>query len=419
MSAIKFSVNAKDDAARTGVLTTPHGKVRTPAFIPVGTQATVKTVDPDDLKGLSAEIVLANTYHLYLRPGSALIKKTGGLHPFMNWDGPILTDSGGFQVFSLGWGLEHGVSKISNIFPDDSPSLRRSSGGQGTADPSAEAAAQPSRRLMKVDDDGVTFASHLDGTRHRLTAEVSIKTQQDLGADIILALDECTSPLHDEEYTRQALARSHRWAERSKQAWTNRKRQALFGIVQGGAYQDLREESARFIDGLDLPGYAIGGSLGKTKRDMHRILEWVNPLLKADKPRHLLGIGEVEDIFNGVARGVDLFDCAAPTRMARNGTVLIRPESGGTLKNRFRLNVAAGKFKDDVGPIDPKCDCRACVGYSRAYLRHLFAAHEPLGARLATIHNLRFMMRLMEDIRSAIEKGGLRRLAKRWGVGLQ
>ncbi|MSU76025.1 tRNA guanosine(34) transglycosylase Tgt [Patescibacteria group bacterium] len=403
MSAIKFSVTSKSGKARTGLLTTPHGKVRTPAFIPVGTQATVKTVDPDDLKTLGAEIVLANTYHLYLRPGTALIKKTGGLHNFMNWDGPILTDSGGFQVFSLGWGLEHGVSKISNIFPDEDEVDRR------TQKP----------RLMKVDEEGVTFASHLDGTKHRLTAEVSIKAQQDLGADIILAFDECTSPLHDEEYTREALARSHAWAARSKKAWTNRKQQALFGIVQGGAYQSLREESAQFINDLDVPGYAIGGSLGKTKKDMHQILGWVNPLLDSNKPRHLLGIGEVEDIFNGVARGVDLFDCAAPTRMARNGTVLIRPESGGDLKNRFRLNVAAAKFKNDMKPIDASCDCVACQNYSRAYLRHLFAAHEPLGPRLATIHNLRFMMKLMEEVREAISTGNLSRLAKRWGVGLQ
>ena len=403
MSAIKFSVTSKSGKARTGLLTTPHGKVRTPAFIPVGTQATVKTVDPDDLKTLGAEIVLANTYHLYLRPGTALIKKTGGLHNFMNWDGPILTDSGGFQVFSLGWGLEHGVSKISNIFPDEDEVDRR------TQKP----------RLMKVDEEGVTFASHLDGTKHRLTAEVSIKAQQDLGADIILAFDECTSPLHDEEYTREALARSHAWAARSKKAWTNRKQQALFGIVQGGAYQSLREESAQFINDLDVPGYAIGGSLGKTKKDMHQILGWVNPLLDSNKPRHLLGIGEVEDIFNGVARGVDLFDCAVPTRMARNGTVLIRPESGGDLKNRFRLNVAAAKFKNDMKPIDASCDCVACQNYSRAYLRHLFAAHEPLGPRLATIHNLRFMMKLMEEVREAISTGNLSRLAKRWGVGLQ
>lgn len=400
MSAIKFSATAKDGAARRGVLTTPHGKFRTPAFIPVGTQATVKSLDTDDLRRVKAEIVLSNTYHLYLRPGTPLIKRLGGIHQFMDWNGPILTDSGGFQVFSLGWGLAHGVSKISNIFPDEDDRQRP--------------AEKP--RLMRVGDDGVTFASHLDGSRHRLTAEISIQAQQDLGADIILAFDECTSPLHDEEYTRQALERTHRWAERSLGAWTNRRRQALFGIVQGGAYRSLREESARFMDGLGFPGYAIGGSLGRTKRDMHRILDWVNPLLDPQKPRHLLGIGEVEDIFHGVRRGVDLFDCATPTRMARNGTVLIRPENGGTPKNRFRLSVRAARYRADTKPIDPSCDCPTCRNYSRAYLRHLFATKEMLGPRLATLHNVRFMTRLMEDIRAAISAGQLDQLAQDWSI---
>lgn len=400
MTALKFRVTATDGTARRGVLTTPHGSLRTPAFIPVGTQATVKSLDSDDLRRVKAEIVLSNTYHLYLRPGTPLIKRLGGIHRFMNWDGPVLTDSGGFQVFSLGWGLAHGVSKISNIFPDE--------------DDRARPAEKP--RLMKVDDEGVTFASHLDGSRHRLTAETSIKAQQDIGADIILTFDECTSPLHDERYTRRALERTHRWAERSRKAWTNRRRQALFGIVQGGAYRGLREESARFMDETGFPGYAIGGSLGRTKRDMHRILEWVNPLLDPAKPRHLLGIGEVEDLFHSVRRGIDLFDCAAPTRMARNGTVLIRPEAGGRPKNRFRLSVRAARYRADTKPIDPGCDCPACTGYSRAYLRHLFATGEMLGPRLATLHNVRFMTRLMEDIRRAISAKRLDRLARDWSI---
>lgn len=399
MSAIKFSVTAKDGAARRGVLTTPHGKLRTPAFIPVGTQATVKSLDSQDLRDVKAEIVLSNTYHLYLRPGTELIRKLGGLHQFMEWDGPILTDSGGFQVFSLGWGLAHGVSKISNIFPDEESRDR----------------PKGKTRLMRVGDHGVTFASHLDGSRHELTAEISIAAQQDLGADIILAFDECTSPLHDEAYTRQALQRTHTWAERSLNAWTNRKYQALFGIVQGGAYQGLREESARFIDAAGFSGYAIGGSLGRTKRDMHRILEWTNPLLDPRKPRHLLGIGEVEDLFHGVRRGVDLFDCAAPTRMARNGTVLIRPESGGHRRNRFRLSVRAARYREDTAVLDPACDCPTCAGgYTRAYIRHLFATGEMLGPRLATLHNVRFMTRLMEDIRQAIGQGKLDQLAREW-----
>lgn len=410
MSAIKFSVTATDGAARRGALTTPHGQLRTPAFIPVGTQATVKSLDTADLRRVKAEIVLANTYHLYLRPGTELIKQLGGLHRFMNWDGPILTDSGGFQVFSLGWGLAHGVSKISNIFPGEALAEAARSDNDR-----ARPALAGRARLMKVDDDGVTFASHLDGSRHRLTAEISIAAQQDLGADIILAFDECTSPLHDEAYTRQALERTHRWAERSLNAWTDRRRQALFGIVQGGAYRTLREDSARFIDGLGFPGCAIGGSLGRTTRDMHRILEWTNPLLDPGKPRHLLGIGEVADIFHGVRRGIDLFDCAAPTRMARNGTVLIRPEAGGRPRNRFRLSVRAARHRADAKPIDPACDCPACAGgYTRAYLRHLFATGEMLGPRLATLHNVRFMTRLMADIHAAIGAKRLDQLARTW-----
>ena len=403
MSAVKFSIEATAGTARAGRLKTPHGTIRTPAFIPVGTHATVKTLDVADLRAAGAQVVLANTYHLYLRPGAELVAAQGGLHGFMGWDGPIITDSGGFQVFSLGFGLEHGVSKISNIFPDEDEPGRR------TQKP----------KLMQVDDEGVSFASHLDGSRHRITAESSIATQQQLGADIILAFDECTSPLHDEAYTAAALARTHRWAERSLAAWTNRDQQALFGIVQGGAYRALREESARFIDGQGFPGYAIGGSLGKSKRDMHRILQWTLPLLDPHKARHLLGIGEVVDLFHGVQRGVDLFDCVAPTRMARNGTVYIGPAAGGRLRTDFRLNVSAAKVRADGGPIEPGCDCFTCQHHSRAYLRHLFNTGEALGLRLATIHNLRFIHRLMAEIRQAVVAGKLASLAKDWGVSLR
>lgn len=398
MAAINFSISATDGAARRGELRTPHGVIETPAFLPVGTQATVKTLDTADLRTAGAQVVLANTYHLYLRPGSDLVKKLGGLHDFMGWDGPIITDSGGFQVFSLGFGLEHGVSKISNIFPDEDRVNRRTQ--------------RP--KLMRVDEEGVSFTSHLDGSSHRLTPESSIKIQQDLGADIILAFDECTSPLHDREYTAAALDRTHRWAERCLEAWTTRRRQALFGIVQGGAWQELREDSARFIDGRPFPGMAIGGSLGKTKRDMHRILEWVTPLLAPEKPRHLLGIGEIEDLFESVARGVDLFDCVAPTRMARNGTLYLSPANGGAKRNRFRLNVNTAKYRSDASPPDPGCDCPTCQNHSRAYLRHLFVTGEALGPRLGTIHNLHFIHRLLDDIRTAVADRKLARLAKDW-----
>lgn len=401
MSAVKFTINAQDGQARRGVLKTPHGNIQTPALTPVGTQGTVKTLDTGDLKGLDAQVVLANTYHLYLRPGSKLIRQLGGLHGFMNWDGPIITDSGGFQVFSLGFGLEHGVSKISSIFPDED---------RGSAVHTKKS------KLMKVDNDGVSFQSHLDGSSHRFTPENSIQIQQELGADIILAFDECTSPLHEHAYTKAALKRTHAWAERCLSAWTSRDEQALFGIVQGGAFRDLREESASFIDSRDFPGVAIGGSLGKSKRDMHAILDWTIPLLDDQKPRHLLGIGEVEDLFEGVRRGVDTFDCVAPTRMARNGTVYVSPRNGGRISNKFRLNIRAAKYRADSKPLDPGCTCPACQTHTRAYIRHLFNANELLGLRLATIHNLHFMLGLMGGMREAIESEQFEALAKDWLV---
>lgn len=395
-----FTLHATDGWARRGTIQTPHGSIETPAFIPVGTAATVKTLDVDDLKVIQAPAVLSNTYHLYLRPGTELVEKFGGLHGFMGWDGPTFTDSGGFQVFSLGFGLEHGVSKISSIFTDEDDESRRKS--------------KP--KLMKVDNDGVSFRSHLDGSSHRFTAESSIQLQQQIGADIILAFDECTSPLHDERYTARALQRTHAWAERSLEAWTNRQTQALYGIVQGGAYRNLREESAKFIGGLDFPGYAIGGSLGKNKQDMYSIMEWTVPHLDPARPRHLLGIGEIADLFTGVSRGMDTFDCVAPTRMARNGAVYITPKSGGTVANKFRLNISAAKYAQDEQPIDPHCECKVCQNHSRAYIRHLFNANEMLGMRLATIHNLHTMFTVMKLIREAIEAQRFNDLAKEWGV---
>lgn len=394
-----FTIDATDERARTGRIQTPHGVIETPAFIPVGTQATVKTLDVDDLKRLGAPAVLSNTYHLYLRPGAELVEKHGGLGKFMNWNGPTFTDSGGFQVFSLGFGLEHGVGKVANIFPDEDAS---------------EAPRKSSPKLMKVDEEGVSFRSHLDGSSHRFTAESSVKLQQQIGADIILAFDECTSPLHDEDYTARALERTHAWAERSYDAWTNRQTQALYGIVQGGAYRELRLHSAKYINDLDFPGVAIGGSLGKSKRDMYDILDWTLPLINDDKPRHLLGIGEISDLFAGVARGIDTFDCVAPTRMARNGGVYISPKNGGTPKNHFRINIPAAKFRDEAEPIDPDCDCYTCTHHSRAYVRHLFSASETLGPRLATIHNLHFILNLMKEIRAAITTASLSDLAEKW-----
>jgi queuine tRNA-ribosyltransferase len=338
--------------ARVGVLNTPHGEVITPVFAPVGTQATVKTMPPRELEELGASLVVANTYHLYLRPGPEIVAQMGGLHEFMGWDRPILTDSGGFQVFSM----EH---------------------------------------LREVDDDGITFRSHIDGSEHRLTPEKSIAVQEQLGADLVVALDVCPPYPSDHDYNRLALKRTHRWAERCLKAHT-RDDQMMMGVVQGGTYPDLRAESAEFLASLDFPGYAIGGlSVGEPKGMMHEMLEVNIPLLPEDKPRHLLGVGSPEDIFEGVWRGIDIFDCALPTRVARNGTFFTR---------EGRLNIRNARFKDDPSPVEEGCSCYTCRTFSRAYLRHLVIGREILGLHLATVHNLHFMVSLMGEIQDAIRQ---------------
>lgn len=404
-SGFGFQTLARDGAARLGRLTTPHGVVSTPAFVAVGTQATVKSVTPEAVASTGTELVFANTYHLYLRPGAETVAAHGGLHRFMNHHGPILTDSGGFQVFSLGASIEHGVGKVASIFPgEDQTAGRRKSTGQG---------------LVKVGEDGVEFKSHVDGSRHFFTPERSIQVQRALGADIILAFDECTSPLHDKAYTERSMGRTHRWARRSLAEFQGSDarhgyRQALYGIVQGGAFRQLREASAHEIAALPFDGVAIGGNLGSSHAEMHAVLDWTVPLLQEERPRHLLGIGDVAGVFEAVARGVDTFDCVMPTRNARTGTLLTlhADEDAGAMSGvktgvnaRFRLNVLNAAFADDLGPVERRCDCYTCANYSRAYLRHLFKAGEQLAQQLATIHNLRFMARLMEGIRAAIATG--------------
>ena len=352
LGGFHFDLQATDGRARAGVLQTPHGEVVTPIFMPVGTQATVKAGSPRDLDHLGATVVLANTYHLYLRPGDERIARLGGLHEFMGWDGPILTDSGGYQVFSLA-------------------------------------------RRRKINAGGVTFRSHIDGSEHRFTPEKVISIQENLGADFITCLDECAPPL-DHDYNVQALARTHAWAERCKAAKT-RPDQALFGIVQGGVFHDLREQSARFLTALDFPGYAIGGlSVGETKEQMHGVLELLDGLLPANRPRYLMGVGTPEDLVECVARGVDMFDCVMPTRLARNGGVLTRTG---------RLNLRNARFADDPGPIDPGCTCYTCTHFSRAYLRHLTQANEILGHHLLTLHNLHLMLTIARELREAILEG--------------
>ncbi len=348
----RYQLLKQDGEARLGVFTTPHGDIPLPAFAPVGTQATVKTLTPDELHMIGVDLILSNTYHLYLRPGADVIAELGGLHRFMGWDGPILTDSGGFQVFSLA-------------------------------------------HMRRVDPDGVTFRSHIDGSLHRFTPEVVIHTQELLGSDIIMPLDICPPP-DDREAVEEAVRLTNRWAVRAREAHT-RPDQALFGIVQGGIFPDLRREAAEFLVDLDFPGYAIGGlSVGETKEQMYATLEETIPHLPADRPRYLMGVGTPEDILEAVARGVDLFDCVLPTRVARNG---------GLLTHEGRINIRNARYARDPNPIEPGCTCYTCQRFSRAYLRHLFKAGEILGLRLATLHNLHFMQQLMQRIRKSIREG--------------
>jgi len=344
-----FQIVARQGKARAGVFHTPHGSFQTPIFAPVGTQATVKALTPRQLHEVGASLILSNTYHLYLRPGDALVAELGGLHQFMKWDGPILTDSGGFQVFSLA-------------------------------------------ENRKVNEDGVTFKSHIDGSTHVLTPEKAVAIQENLGGDIIMVFDECASP-YDRAYSEIAMRRTHDWAVRCLNAKT-RSDQALFGIVQGGVFPDLRRASAEFISGLDFPGIAIGGlSVGETKPEMHAMLEIVNRILPENKPRYLMGVGSPEDLVNGVMRGVDIFDCVLPTRLARHNAALTRTE---------RLNLVNAAYARDSRPVDENCACYTCQNFSRAYLRHLILAREMLAATLLSIHNIFTLIQLMGDIRQAI-----------------
>jgi queuine tRNA-ribosyltransferase len=348
-SSFSYAITSRDGRARVGVFQTPHGNLLTPLFAPVGTQATVKSVTPAQLEELNAGLILANTYHLYLRPGDEIIAQLGGLHAFMHWDRPILTDSGGFQVFSLA----------------DS---------------------------RKIDPEGVTFKSHIDGSTHQITPEKSIAIQENLGADIIMAFDECGSP-YDLNKNEAALERTHAWAERCVKAKT-RSDQALFGIIQGGIYPELRQRSAEYLSSLDLPGYAIGGlSVGETKKETLSMLELVDRNLPEDKPRYLMGVGSPEDLVTGVQRGVDIFDCVLPTRLARHHAAITRTG---------RLNIANARYSSEKLPIDESCSCYTCRNFSSAYLRHLVLAKEILGATLLTIHNLSILLSLMNDIRQAI-----------------
>ncbi len=382
ISKLKKKIDGK--LGRAGVISTAHGDIQTPAFVPVGTKATVKGITPEMLKDIGAQVVLANTYHLYLQPTDELVAKAGGLHTFMNWKGPMMTDSGGFQVFSLGAAFGKGISKILHPADVSHQIPERSSADEGVP------------RLATIGNDGVSFRSHIDGSNHYITPEKSIEIQHNLGADIIFAFDECTSPTEDRRYQEEALLRTHAWAKRSldrhNELKPNTKHHiALFGIVQGGRDEELRRTSAKAIGAMGFDGFGIGGSFEKD--DLHSAVQWCNEELPEDKPRHLLGIGEPEDLLLGVENGVDLFDCVAPTRNARTGTLYTK---------HGKINMLNTKYQSDFSPIEEGCGCYTCTHYTRAYVAHLFRAKEMLGGTLASIHNLYFITHLVADMRQAI-----------------
>lgn len=386
---MKFIIhqNDPDSRARLGTIDTGHGTIDTPAFVSVGTKATVKGLSPDMIRATGAQVVLANTYHLYLEPGTDIIGAAGGFGAFMDWHGPTMTDSGGFQVFSLGAAFGSSVSKVAKGDVQTDSSIDHMTGEPLSAH----------AKLATIDEEGVTFRSYLDGSEHRFTPERSMEIQWSLGADMIFAFDECTSPTAPHEYQRAAMDRTHRWADRCITRHNEldpENRQWLFGVVQGGRFQDLREESARELAAKDFDGFGIGGSFNK--EDLNTAVGWVTAVLPPEKPRHLLGIGEPDDVLAGIAEGIDLFDCVAPTRMARTGTLHTRDG---------RLNIMNAVHQNDFSKLQDDCPCELCTNHTRAYLAHLFRSKEMLGPVLASIHNLTFMQQMMADARAHLADG--------------
>lgn len=390
MSGFSYKVKTnlgQGTLARTGVIKTPHGEIKTPAFIVVGTKATVKAMTPEQVKSVHAQAVLANAYHLYLQPGHKLIEKAGGLGKFMNWDGPTFTDSGGFQVMSLGSGFKKVI------------------------DMSGEEAVAPKKeRLAHVEADGVRFKSHIDGSTHLFTPELSMQIQHGIGADIIFAFDELTSLVDPYTYQIEALSRTHKWAERCikemdklRKKHADRPYQALFGVLQGANYEDLRRETAKFLGGLDFDGYGIGGAIEKEK--IGEIVRWVNEELPENKPKHMLGISEPDDIFEAIENGVDTFDCVSPTRVGRNGAFYTY---------RGRMNIKGAKYRQDFTPLLDDCSCYTCTNYTRAYIHHLFKSNEILALTLMSLHNEHFIVKLVDDIRVSIEDGSFKKFKKAW-----
>ncbi len=387
-----YTIPHSHSKARLGVLTTPHGTINTPAFIFCATKASIKGVDPVQMKKEKTQIILSNTYHLMLQPGGEVVENSGGLHKFMGWDGPMLTDSGGYQIFSLGHG-----------------SVSQEIKGR------RQAQGEHRKSLVKITEDGAMFRSYTDGNKQLLTPERSIKIQKQLGADLIVVLDECTPYNVTKNYTRRSMEMSHRWAIRSLNEFnriTNGE-QRLYGIVQGGVYQDLRNEGIDFVNSTKFFGHAIGGSLGATKEQMYEIVGYTAARLSTDRPIHLLGIGGIRDIFSGVKHGIDTFDCVHPTRLARHGGALVK---GGSDTGREHINLRNSKYKLDKEPIEPGCDCSTCSSYSRSYLHHLLKAQELLALSLITVHNVRFMNRCLEAIREGIANCNLDEVEKEWVV---
>ena len=394
---ITFEILKKQQGTlgRAGVIHTPHGDIETPAFVVVGTKGTVKSIKPDDMRDyVGNQVALANTYHLFLQPGDDVVKEAGGLHKFANWDMPTITDSGGFQVFSLGAAFGKGVTKFASGEVTEEAKQQY----HGLNVYSKELASEHGK-LCIIDEEGVTFTSHIDGSMHRFTAERSIDIQHNIGADIIIAFDECTSPTAPYEYQKEAMERTHRWAKRSimahKQNYAALKKQGLYGVVQGGRHLDLRQESARVLAAMDFDGFGIGGSFSKA--DLGEAIRVVNEILPEDKPRHLLGIGEPEDILEGVKLGCDTFDCVAPTRIARTGTIYEMTREG-----HRRTNLLNTKYQRDFSKPDESCDCYVCTNYTKAYLSHLFRSKEMLGAHLASLHNLYYIVNFTKKLRESI-----------------
>lgn len=415
-----FKITARDGKARAGVLKTGHGNIQTPVYMPVGTVASVKALDPVDLRAAQAQIILGNTYHLNLRPTSEVIKKLGGLHKFMDWSGPILTDSGGFQAFSLGAMIADGVRKTGSPRPHNNTKNNK------------DVISQDHKFVLsKITDAGVEFSSHLDGSKHFLSPDRSIAIQLNLGSDIVLVLDELISPAATPEYIQQSLERTHRWELESIKYFRDNLTKSinpqaqLFGIVQGISNQAIREQEAKWVASQDFDGVSIGGSMGAEDQDdqtldwaatdaIAQTMEWVVPHLPEEWPKHALGIGEVADFFNCVEQGIDMFDCVAPTRRARNGSLYISPKDGGNLKNRFVISISNAKYTTDDSPIDVQCGCYTCQHFSKAYLKHLYMSGEILFHRLASIHNVYFMCHLVDQIRQSIIDGMFQSFKKDW-----